>query len=158
MLHLKVFTDRLTRQQKDTMVLNTSCPELARLIFGEHITIETLADQNQLQAEYDAKGGGTQLQVKRGVNYGLPFNIHALVCAAVGIPMAANEEIRSVLLGPSGNRSVRPFPFLSLPSYCVLHLGKHPGKAVKGDGQAAAAGVSRCFQCHGSSSCSPEAG
>jgi len=58
MLHLKVFTDRLTRQQKDTMVLNTSCPELARLIFGEHITIETLADQNQLQAEYDAKGGG----------------------------------------------------------------------------------------------------
>jgi len=34
----------------------------------------------------------------------------------------------------------------------------HPAKAVMGDCQAATAGISRCFQCQGSSSCSCEAG
>ena len=34
----------------------------------------------------------------------------------------------------------------------------HPAKAVMGDCQAAAVGVSRCFQCQGRSSCSWEAG
>ena len=36
--------------------------------------------------------------------------------------------------------------------------GNHPAKAVMGDCQAATAGISRCFQCQGSSSCSCEAG
>jgi predicted ATP-dependent endonuclease of OLD family len=36
--------------------------------------------------------------------------------------------------------------------------GKHPAKAAMVDCQAAAAGVSRCFQCQGNSSCSWEAG
>ena len=34
----------------------------------------------------------------------------------------------------------------------------HPAEAVMGDCQAAAAGVSRCFQCQGRSSCRWEAG
>jgi hypothetical protein len=36
--------------------------------------------------------------------------------------------------------------------------GKHPAKAAMGCSQAAAAGVSRSFQCQGSSSCSRGAG
>ena len=39
-----------------------------------------------------------------------------------------------------------------------LKRGKHPAKAAMGCSQAAAAGVSRSFQCQGSSSCSRGAG
>ena len=121
LLHLKIFRDRLTPQQKDTMILNISCPELAKSIFGDEIVIESLADQRQLRAKYAAKGVHS-LKSTRSVNYGLPFNIHALVCAALGIPVAANEELKGSLLERSGGGNTTFAPLLSVPSYCVLHL------------------------------------
>jgi hypothetical protein len=47
LLHLKIFRDRLTSHQKDTMILNTSCSELAKSIFGDQIVIESFADQHR---------------------------------------------------------------------------------------------------------------
>jgi GT2 family glycosyltransferase len=121
LLHLKIFRDRLTSQQKDTMILNTSCSELAKSIFGDQIVIESFADQHQLRAKYAAEGV-CSFKSTRGVNYGLPFNIHVLVCAALGIPVAANEQVRDALLERAGVEDTRLTPVLSAPSYCVLHL------------------------------------
>jgi hypothetical protein len=53
----------------------------------------------------------------------------------------------------AAHQQLRAEPRLSLDI-----LRKHPAKAVMGDRQAAAAGISRSFQFQGSNSCSREAG
>jgi Glycosyltransferase family 9 (heptosyltransferase)/Tetratricopeptide repeat len=121
LLHLKKFTDGLTLQQKQALILNTSCPELAQSIFSDEVVIESLSDRQQLRHKYSAQGVRS-FKSTRNVNYGLPFNIHVLVCAALGIPVAANEEIKEILLERPGGRHIKLAPLQSIPSYCVLHL------------------------------------
>jgi putative transposase len=67
-------------------------------------------------------------------------------------------------LGQPREAVLAAWGILSDGKKALLHLapgtkedGKHPAKAMIGDRQAAA-GISRCFQCQGSSSCSREAG
>src|ERR1700730_7556242 len=97
LLHLRVYTMGLTEEQRDTVILNTSWPEVAEIIFGDQITIESIVNQQELRAKYSSKGVRS-FKSTRSVNYGLPFNIHVLVCAALGIPVAAHDDITDVLL------------------------------------------------------------
>ena len=121
LLHLRVFTDGLTKEQKNTIVLNTSCPEIAQILFGNQIVIESLADQRELRSKY-ATEGVRSFKSTRAVNYGLPFNIHVLVCTMLGIPVAAHERLTAVLVERSGAGNATLAPFRPTASYCVLHL------------------------------------
>jgi hypothetical protein len=121
LLHLKKFINGLTLQQKWNIILNTSCPELARSIFNDQVAIESLSDLQQLRGKYSTQGVRS-FKSTRSINYGLPFNIHALVCAALGTPVAANEEVKGILFKRSGGQNTKLASLVSIPSYCVLHL------------------------------------
>ena len=58
----------------------------------------------------------------------------------------------------STQNAPRPSRALAVDPPQCRAVGKHPAKAVMGDCQAAAAGVSRYFQCQGSNSYSCDAG
>jgi tetratricopeptide (TPR) repeat protein len=121
LLHLRIFTDGLTKGQKDTIILNTSCPEIAQILFEKQIVIESIADLRELRSKY-ATEGVRSLKSTRGVNYGLPFNIHVLVCSMLGIPVAAHEQLTAILAERLGAGDTTLVPLLPSASYCVLHL------------------------------------
>src|SRR5207253_6548752 len=62
------------------------------------LLIQSIADRYQLAASC-GEAGMRSLTSLRGVNYSLPFNVHALICGALGLPVAKREELAGALNG-----------------------------------------------------------
>jgi hypothetical protein len=141
MLHLRVFVDTLTEEQKSAVVLNTSVPELARMLFGDEIVIESISDEQALRARFSPYGTRS-LKTLRGLNYGLPFNIHAVVCAALGIPVASPHTISAVLQTLQFGARLDSLTPMPTSPYCVLHL---ESERAGHDGRAPSPGTAHCI-------------
>lgn len=131
LLHLSVYLNGLTLQRQGRVVVNTSAPDLARMLLGTHVEIQSHQDEQSLRTLY-ATQGIRALKTIRGINYGLPFNIHALVCGALGIPVASHEELASALHNIDRVGPTIKDRFGIEGSYCVLHMEsdrqKHDGR------------------------------
>jgi tetratricopeptide (TPR) repeat protein len=130
-LHLKSYLLSVTDAQRRTIIVNTSAPDVARLILGDDIVVETVADQHRLLASH-AEPGVRNLNSLRGLNYALPFNIHTLLCGALGIPVAANDELANAINNRRRMPDTNSLQVLPEP-YCVVHLEwertNHDGRA-----------------------------
>jgi len=120
-LHLKGYLYSLTDEQKATVVVNTSAPDIVRLILGDEIIIQSVPDRQQLVSDY-SEFGVRSLNSLRELNYGLPFNLHALLCGALGIPVATREILSSAIGQRSRKSNGKPTPDLPREPYCVVHL------------------------------------
>jgi GT2 family glycosyltransferase len=120
-LHLKSYLQGLTEALRGAVIVNTSAPRVARLILADDITVESIADQSRLIAA-QAELGVRNCNSLRGLNYALPFNLHALVCGALGIPVAAHAKLLAAINDRRRAPKTNPSPALPLEPYCVVHL------------------------------------
>lgn len=131
-LHLKSYLSGLTETQKSTIIVNTSAPDVARLILGDDIDIQSVADRDRLAASY-SEMGVRSLNSLRSANYALPFNIHALICGALGIPVATGGHLSSAMNDRRRKPGENPPAGLPQEPYCVCHLeserGDHDGRS-----------------------------
>jgi len=131
-LHLKSYLETLNDTLRATVVINTSWPDLARLIFGRDVIVQSISDRQRLVSSF-SEFGTRSLNSLRELNYGLPFNLHALVCGALGIPVAQREQLLEAL--NTRDRKPDGHPSVALPKepYCVIHLeserGGHDGRS-----------------------------
>ena len=132
LLHLREYVSSLTEQQRSLLAVNTSSPELARMMLGEQVTIHTIEEKGDLWRTY-ARQGVRSLRSLRTVNYSVPVNIHALICASLAIPVASQERLSQAVKDVFGDR-VGWLRQVGLEgSFCVLHLESertgHDGRA-----------------------------
>lgn len=120
-LHLKSYLAGLNSAQKSTVIVNTSIPDVVRLILGDEIEIQSDSDRHRLVATY-SEMGVRSLNSLRELNYSLPFNIHALVCGALGIPVATRDKLSNAINFRSRKPGANPPLTLPPEPYCVVHL------------------------------------
>ncbi len=129
--HLLAWLDTLTLDRRERIVVNIKQRELAELLGIAGIRITSVADRNDLLEAVDAEGVAT-LHTMGDINYGLPMNIHPLLCGMLGLPICSDAgflAFRALLRRDSGTVTGRALP----DSYCVVHLEfmrEHDGRSL----------------------------
>ena len=121
LLHLQVFVGRLTEQQRSLIVLNTSLPDLAKKLFSDSLAIVSFANQDNLREKYAGVGVHSYKSL-RNANYGLPFNLHMIICTSLGIPVASSHQLSAIIKQTFVDKGVL-LPQIALgEAFCVVHL------------------------------------
>lgn len=121
LVHLRCYLDSLPIDQQSSVVINCSQLGLAARLFPNHVKLTSISNLDDLRAHF-ATDGISSLNSLRPLNYGLPFNIHGVICAALGIEVAN--------LAQTGEVIARYFPRPVSESrtldangpYCVVHV------------------------------------
>ena len=91
LVQLAVYFETYTAQQLAGVVLNTSSPDLARMLMPAGVRILSEENANVLR---DSLGDeATAIRSIRNVNYALPFDMFTLTAAALSIPRATGASI-----------------------------------------------------------------
>jgi len=132
--HLAAELQAMTPQQRANVVINTSRPELLPLLGAPDVRVVKYEDLGALEAALQG-GGIAAIHSIRDVNYSLPFDIHALICGALGLRGADAAQLAAFgeRLRAHVQRERVP-EALAAGEYCVLHLeftrAGHHGRAL----------------------------
>ncbi len=129
--HVLARLENLPPERLATVVVNTSHPELAALFGMPGLRVTREANLDRLRASYTLQGIAT-LRSTRAVNFSLPFNMHAQLPSALGIP-AADEATFGRF---AARLKALPMSFgldLAPGGYCAFHTEferDHEGRAM----------------------------
>jgi hypothetical protein len=121
----------LSPERLATVILNISHPELASLLALPGLRVTHEQSLAKLRAFCEPQGIAT-LRSMRDVNFSLPFNIHAALAGALGIPPADGV----VAARFAAQLKALPMPFaagLKPGTYCAFHTEfkrDHDGRAL----------------------------
>lgn len=121
LIHLRCHLDSLTDEQQSNVVIN--CPHLVLVarLFPNHAKLTSFRSLDDLQAEFSS-AGISSLNSLRPLNYGLPFNIHGVICAALGIEVATLARTRAVLERYFPQPLIEGRVLSANGSYCIVHV------------------------------------
>ncbi len=132
--HLAAALHAMTPRQRANVVINTPHTELMTLLDTPDVRVTRHEDVGALEMALGSEGI-VAIHSMRDINYALPFDIHALICGALGLQGASAEQLAAFAAALRGLVPADRLPAgLTEGSYCVLHLefarSGHHGRAL----------------------------